>query len=224
MPHYAGRLQSWDVVNEPFWLGRDGPGTFRPGPWLTAFGDDYVERAFRRTAALDPNATLVLNEAWTECDSPVGQAVRASLLALVDRLQHAGVKLGAVGLQGHILPAEPWDGGRFGDFLHGLAERKLDIDVTELDVVDDPLRGDVARRDGEAAELTHRLLSVALKVPAVKMLIAWSLSDKYSWLPTPGSRAAKDCRMSRGPVLSTTKCGRSRWRRRSPEPSAKRAA
>ncbi len=214
VPHYAGRLQSWDVVNEPFWLGRDRPGTFRPGPWLTAFGEDYVERAFKRTAALDPSATLVLNEAWTECDSPVGRAVRASLLALIDRLQHAGVKLGAVGLQGHILPGEPWDGGRYAEFLHGLAERKLDIYITELDVVDDPLRGDVAQRDTEVAELTRRLLAVALKVPAVKMLIAWSLSDKYSWLRNPWftrrkrlSHVARPCpfddEMRRKPMAAT---------------------
>ncbi len=185
VPHYAGRLHSWDVVNEPFWLGRDRPGTFRPGPWLRAFGEKYVERAFMRTAALDPQATLVLNEAWTESAGPVALAVRASLLALVDRLQNRGVKLGAVGLQGHIMPSEPWSEAGFVEFLHALSERKLDIYVTELDVVDDPLQGEPSERDRTEAQLTHRLLSAALKIPAVKMIVAWSLSDKYSWLRDP---------------------------------------
>jgi len=185
VPHFAGRLHSWDVVNEPFWLGRDRPGTFRPGPWLRAFGEDYVERAFRRTAALDAQAKLVLNEAWTECASPVGLAVRASLLALVDRLQDRGVKIDAIGLQGHIMPSEPWDEESFAEFLHALSARKLDIYLTELDVVDDALQGGVAERDGAAADLTRRLLKLALDIPAVKMVVAWSLSDKYSWLRNP---------------------------------------
>ena len=48
--HYAGRLQSWDVVNEPFWPGHRAPGGFRLGPWYDAFGTDYIRRAFVRAA------------------------------------------------------------------------------------------------------------------------------------------------------------------------------
>lgn len=185
VPHYAGRLQSWDVVNEPFWLGRDRPGTLRPGPWTTAFGEPYIARAFRRTAALDPRARLVLNEAWSECADPVGLAVRASLLRLIDDLQHQGVKLDAIGLQGHILPNEPWEEEGFVAFLHAIAERKLDIYLTELDVEDKSLTGAVAERDLKTGELTYRLLKAALGVPAVKMVVAFSLTDKYSWFRNP---------------------------------------
>ena len=37
--YYAGRLQSWDVVNEPFWPGHGLPGGYRDGPWMEAFGE-----------------------------------------------------------------------------------------------------------------------------------------------------------------------------------------
>ena len=37
---YAGRLHSWDVVNEPFWPGHGQPGGFRNGPWFAAMGMD----------------------------------------------------------------------------------------------------------------------------------------------------------------------------------------
>ena len=47
---YSGRLQSWDVVNEPFWPGHRAPGGFRIGPWYDAFGPDYIRRAFERAA------------------------------------------------------------------------------------------------------------------------------------------------------------------------------
>ena len=35
---YAGRLHSWDVVNEPFWPLHDKPGGYRDGPWLDGDG------------------------------------------------------------------------------------------------------------------------------------------------------------------------------------------
>ena len=107
VPHFAGKLQSWDVVNEPFWLGKDKPGAFRPGAWYDALGADYVYRAFRRTAELDPQAKLVLNEAWTERADAVGLAVRRSLLTLIDRMQDRGLKLDAIGLESHLFPTLP---------------------------------------------------------------------------------------------------------------------
>src|ERR1700704_6119216 len=47
---YSGKLQSWDIVNEPFWPGHNAPGGFRIGPWYDAFGPDYIRRAFERAA------------------------------------------------------------------------------------------------------------------------------------------------------------------------------
>ena len=45
---YAGKLHSWDVVNEPFWPMDGQKGGWRNGPWFAAMGPSYVERAFRR--------------------------------------------------------------------------------------------------------------------------------------------------------------------------------
>ena len=45
---YAGRLHSWDVVNEPFWPDHGKPGAFRDGPWYAAMGQSYVLRALKR--------------------------------------------------------------------------------------------------------------------------------------------------------------------------------
>lgn len=196
--HFAGRLQSWDIVNEPFWLGGDRPGSFRPGPWLAAFGEDYIERAFRRVAALDPTTKLVLNEAWTEWNDPIGIAVRRALLALIERLQDKGVKLDAIGLQGHILPHKPWDAEAFGAFLNKIAARGLDIYITELDIDNSGFVGDIAARDREAAQRTFAFLSTALACPAVNTVICWGLADNYSWYNDPWfqkqRRAAREAR------------------------------
>ena len=181
VPHFAGRLQSWDVVNEPFWLGKDKPGTFRPGAWYDALGPDYVARAFRRTAELDPHAKLVLNEAWTERADPVGLAVRRSLLQLIDRLQDRGVKLDAIGLESHLFPNATYEASSFSDFLHAIAERHLDIYITELDVCDAPFPADVADCDAAVARWAGSYLKTALAVPTVKMVVTWGLSDRYTW-------------------------------------------
>jgi endo-1,4-beta-xylanase len=178
---YAGRLQSWDVVNEPFWPGHRAPGGFRLGPWYDAFGTDYIRRAFVRAAQTDPKTTLVLNEAQTERDDAVGLAVRSGLLKLVADLKHAGVKLDVVGLQGHLQPQYPHDPARFDDFLHQLAALGVDIYITEFDVYDGTFPDDVTARDAAVAKTAQDFLQLALRHPAVKALITWELADNYSF-------------------------------------------
>lgn len=179
--YYAGRLHSWDVVNEPFWPGHGLPGGYRDGPWMEAFGEGYVERAFRRAHAADPNVPLVLNEAMTERWDEYGAPIRSGLLGLVDRLQDAGVRLDAVGLQGHLLPAHPYDDNAFADFVAELATRKIDIYITELDVDDASFPADIASRDAAVAARYRDFLGAVLAVPAVKIVITWQLADSSSW-------------------------------------------
>jgi endo-1,4-beta-xylanase len=181
MTRYAGKLQSWDVVNEPFWPGHKAPGGFRLGPWYDAFGPDYVRRAFLRAQQADPRTKLVLNEAQTERDDAVGLAVRQGLLKLVSDLKNAGVKLDAVGLQGHLQPQYPHDPARFHDFLHTLAGYGVDIYITEFDVRDDTFSDDIKTRDAQVAEVAKSFLANTLSIPAVKMVICWELADNYSF-------------------------------------------
>ncbi|ODT07183.1 MAG: hypothetical protein ABS35_45120 [Kaistia sp. SCN 65-12] len=179
--HFAGRLPSWNVVNEPFWPGHGLPGDYRDGPWLRAFGPGYVARAFKRARAADPTARLVLNEAMAEAWTEDGARIRQGLLTLVDTLQDQGVRLDAVGLQGHLNPGLPHDDAGFADFLHQLAERKVEIWVTELDVDDTAFPDDVVARDAAVAARYRDFLTAALAVPAVTTVITWQLADPASW-------------------------------------------
>ncbi|ETR76723.1 glycoside hydrolase [Afipia sp. P52-10] len=178
---YRGQLHSWDVVNEPFWPGHKAPGGYRVGPWYDMFGPSYVQRAFKRAGSVDQRTTFVLNEAHTERDDDTGRLIREGLLRLVDELKQAGVRLQAVGLQGHLQPRYPHDPARFMDFVHALAERGVDIYITEFDVRDDTFPDDVKARDAMVAETGKKFLSQMLAVPAVKMVIAWQLADNYSF-------------------------------------------
>jgi endo-1,4-beta-xylanase len=178
---YQGKLQSWDIVNEPFWPGHRAPGGFRLGPWYDAFGPDYVRRAFERAALVDRTTKFVLNEAQTERDDELGLAVRRGLLKLVGDLKNAGVKLDVVGLQGHLQPQYPHDPARFDEFLHALAGLGVDIYITEFDVCDDIYPDDAAARDVVVARTAQQFLETTLRHPAVKALITWELADNYSF-------------------------------------------
>ena len=178
---YAGQLHSWDIVNEPFWPGHRAPGGFRLGPWYDAFGTDYVKRAFERAALADRTTKFVLNEAQTERDDELGLAVRRGLLKLVAELKDAGVRLDAVGLQGHLQPQYPHDPARFDEFLHKLADLGVDIYITEFDVCDDIFPDEPQARDAAVARAARQFLDTTLRHPAVKMVIAWELADNYSF-------------------------------------------
>ena len=182
---YAGRVHSWDVVNEPFWPDHKAPGFFRKGPWFNTLGPDYIARALRRAAAADPKTKLVINEAFTERGDGLGLEVRRRLLRLIDDLQHAGVPLHAIGLESHLQPQFASDDVGFQVFLDEISRRGLEIYLTELDVDDLGLPGDPAARDEIIADRVYAYLNHALACPAVKVLECWQLSDRYSWYADP---------------------------------------
>lgn len=182
---YAGSMQSWDVVNEPFWpLGRT-PGGFRPGPWFDAMGEGYIARAFERLARIDTTAKLVLNEAFTEQDDALGRGVRERMIPLIDRMLDRGLKLDAIGLQAHIKPQLAFDIEAILRFMEEIGKRGLKIYLSEFDIDDSGLSSDAARRDEEVAGWTTRFLGPVLKNPAVAALITWQLSDRYTWYREP---------------------------------------
>lgn len=194
---YAGRLHSWDVVNEPFWPAHGNAGGYRSGPWFSAMGKGYILRALKRARAADPSVKLVINESGPEWELVWGMSsalYRKGLLELIEEAQHDGVGIDAVGLQCHWMPDFRFDRGAFSDYLHELAARNVAIYLTEIDISDAKMQGSTAERDGEVARRYFELVSTALKVPKVEVVQTWELSDNASWLRTdevhrgPGGR------------------------------------
>lgn len=178
---FAGRMAAWDVVNEPFYPPQGETGGLRSGPWLTAMGPSYIERAFRRAAAADPTAELILNEAFTEEASELGASVRSRLVVLTDELLQAGVKLNTIGLQGHLKPEIGVAHAAYGQMLGQLAQRGVALAITELDVSDIAFAGNIEAVDQAVGAALDDFLKTAFAVPAVRTVIAWHLSDRYSW-------------------------------------------
>ena len=67
--HFAGRIHSWDVVNEAIQKG----DSLRKTVFLEKIGPGYLDVAFRAAREADRHALLTLNEFGVEYDDPDSQ-------------------------------------------------------------------------------------------------------------------------------------------------------
>lgn len=158
--HYAGRVYSWDVVNEPIY-----PLELRRKPWIDLIGPQYIDIAFQIAHAADPKARLVLNECYIEHDTPGEIERRNTLLSLATRLKKADVPITAIGIQGHLRGNTPLDKPGMNRFLKQVQDLGLEIMITELDVDDVDVPGHlidetVARKYAEFIDLVAPFVKV----------------------------------------------------------------
>ncbi len=180
---YRGKVNSWDVVNEPVdprWPS-DPDGLCRT-PWRLALGAGYVADVLRETHEADPTARLLINDDDLEYDLPDREAKRSAYLRLIERWLRAGVPIQGFGLEAHLKPWLPLADTAYRRFLHNLAGFGLKLYITELDVCDRTLPADIPLRDRIIANVAERYLRVALDEPAICCVIAWGLSDRYTYM------------------------------------------
>lgn len=89
---YDVKVYSWDVVNEA--LNEDG--TLRNSIFLQKLGPDYIVEAFRLAQKASPHSKLYYNDYNIEQPKK-----RAGAVALIKKIQAAGVRIDGVGIQGH---------------------------------------------------------------------------------------------------------------------------
>jgi endo-1,4-beta-xylanase len=178
---YAGRIDEWDVVNEPIDSEtRDG---LRATTFYRAFGPSYIERALNEARVHAPDARLAINDYGFDYANPVDAARRVALLRVVRKLKQSGVPLDVVGIQAHLdLAKGPIDAPAVRDFIRAIADLGLDVTISELDVKEADTSAPLDVRDARVADHTQRYLDVVLSEPAVRGVITWGLSDRYSWL------------------------------------------
>jgi len=182
--HFAGQLQSWDVVNEAI-LPKDGqPGGLRKSFWYDQIGPDYIDLAFRTARAADPHAKLTYNDYGVEYDNDDSAERRRLILELLRGMQKRGVPLDAVGIQSHVKAAQPYIFGKgLADYIEAIRQMGLEVYLTEMDVNEDDIATDVpVKRDAIIAQTYTEYLRVALANPAVKLVLTWDLSDRFTWL------------------------------------------
>jgi endo-1,4-beta-xylanase len=180
MQHYAGRIDSWDVVNEPVvpWSQRaDG---LYPGIWINLIGPDYIDFAFQAAAAADPKALRVLNCYQVEQDTPDHEKNRQNVLALLKRLISRQVPIQAVGIESHLDASVPLGGARLAEFLTDIRQLGLQVLITELDINDTAIPNET--RDVTVAKTYHDYLKLVSAAVTPNSIIFWTVSDKFDWM------------------------------------------
>jgi len=180
--HFAGRIHSWDVVNEP--LNPNRSDGLRDSLFYKLLGPAYLDLAFSAARQADPKALLTLNEFDLEYDFDYNETNRRTLIALIDGMKQRGTPIDAVGIQSHLSlkHREHFSQEVMAGFLKELADRGIAVMVTELDVVDKTAPGDIAARDAEVASMYKEYLDVILASPATKAIVTWGIVDTDSWI------------------------------------------
>jgi endo-1,4-beta-xylanase len=184
MSRYRGAIPSWDVVNEPLVDWPKDATSLRPSIWTRQLGPDYLPIALRTAALADPDTQLVLNEYDVEYEGARFAARRKALVELLRSLRDRGVPLHAIGLQAHLFAGRALDIDGLQAMLAEIKALELDVLVTELDVIDYELPGDVSERDSQVGAFAARFLGAVCDVVRPKAILTWGLSDRYTWVPT----------------------------------------
>ncbi|NJM73679.1 MAG: endo-1,4-beta-xylanase [Scytonema sp. RU_4_4] len=179
---YAGRIHSWDVVNEAIEPKHGRSDGLQNTPWLKFLGPDYIDLAFRTARDADPKALLVYNGDKFDHDTPDDEARRIATLKLLETLKSKGTPVQALGMQAHLFGDKPLNQDKLRAFLSDVASLGLKILITELDVADNELPRDIDVRDRIVASVYEDYLSVVLDEPAVIAVITWGFSDRDTWL------------------------------------------
>lgn len=179
--HYAGKVHSWDVVNEAINIHDGYANYWQKSPWLEFLGPDYIELAYQVAAQTDPKALLVYNDFGIEYDDADSDKKRAAILKLLERLKSKVIPLHAFGIQAHLSGHRSDGYKKLRKFLSDVASLGLQIMITELDVIDEELPSDITIRDRIVARVYEDFLSVVLDEPAVKTIVTWALSDAYTY-------------------------------------------
>ncbi|MFB8789632.1 MAG: endo-1,4-beta-xylanase [Potamolinea sp.] len=184
--HYAGKVHSWDVVNEVVDPSHGRADGLAKTPWLEFIGPDYIDLAFRVAREADPKAMLVLNDAGFEYDTREDEgkreARRVYMLKLLERLKSKGTPVQALGIQAHLEGITTgFNPKKLTNFLRDVASLGLKIQITELDVIDQKLPLDINVRDRIVAGVYEDYLSLVLSEPAVIAVLTWGLSDRSTW-------------------------------------------
>ena len=198
---YKGRIKGWDVVNEA--ILEDG--SYRDSPFYRILGEEFIPLAFQYAHEADPDAQLYYNDYGMD---HVGR--RDAVVKLVNDLKSRGLRIDAVGMQGHMGMDNP-DFNAFETSLESFAATGCKVMVTEWDMSALPTVHEGANvadtvafkldlnpyPDGLPEDISiewndrmYNMLQLLLRhSDVVSRVCVWGLCDAESWRndwPVPG--------------------------------------
>lgn len=122
--HYKGRIKGWDVLNEAI----ESDGSWRKSPFYEILGEEYIPLIFQYAHEADPEAELYYNDYGMD-----GKAKRDKVVELVKMLKDRGLRIDAVGMQGHMGMDYP-SVSEFEASILAFAATGVKVMVTEWDM------------------------------------------------------------------------------------------
>ena len=179
MRRYQGRVDSWDVVNEPVvsW-SRRSDGLY-PGAWLDLLGPEYIDIAFHAAALADPKPLRILNIYDVEQATPEDELTRTRTLTLLKQLVARGVPIQAVGLESHLDASRPLGQASFLEFIKEIRTLGLEVLITELDVLESRATGNSMDWDQTVAKYYGDYIDQMLSAAHPRSVIFWSIQDGW---------------------------------------------
>lgn len=191
---YKGRILGWDVVNEA--IMEDG--SYRKSKFYEILGEEFIPLAFQYAHEADSDAELYYND--YNMHEP---GKRATVVKLVNDLKKRGLRIDAVGMQGHIGMDYP-DLSEFEASMEAYAATGAKVMITEFDMSALPTisrSANVADRvdfekktlnpypdglpDSVSLEWNARMetfMNLFIKhADYVTRVTAWGVSDRDSW-------------------------------------------
>jgi len=184
---YRGVIASYDVVNEA--IDHDTNGLMQTS-LSRAMGsaEAVLDLAFHTAREQLPQGELVYNDymSW----EPDHRAHCADVLRLLEGFRKRNVPVDALGIQSHIevysIDAAsglgPYDEAGWRRFLDEVVGMGYKLLITEFDVKDKALPGDIALRDAKVAEYAKRYLDLMLEYDQLGDVLAWGMVDRFNWL------------------------------------------
>jgi endo-1,4-beta-xylanase len=184
---YRGLITSYDVVNEA--IDHDTNGLMETS-MSRAMGspEAVLDLAFHTAREQLPHAELVYNDymSW----EPAHAAHCDDVLRLLEGFRRRNVPVDALGIQSHIemFSIDPATGvglyreAEWRRFLDEAVAMGYKLLITEFDVKDKALPGDIATRDAKVADYTRRYFDVMLDYSELGDVLAWGMVDRFSWL------------------------------------------
>ncbi len=138
---YKGKIGGWDVLNEAI---DDQQGDLRKTKWLEILGEDFAAKAFEYAHKADPKAELYYNDY-----SLYRPEKREGVIKLVKSLQAKGIKVDAIGMQGHYGLTRP-SIEQVEASIVAFSKLGVHVNFTELDI--DVLPNPSRRQGADIAE------------------------------------------------------------------------
>ena len=171
--HGGDTYYAWEVVNEPL--------TTANAPWGEALGrEEYIVKAFRYAREANPNALLVLNQAFGQAGVDKDEVDR--FFSLVKRVKSAGTDIDIAGIEMHLDAQQlrPTYLEEFQYFLKRAREAGVKSEITEMDVYQGRDRGPDAMT--RQKQIYHDVVSTCLQEASCVGFYTWGVSDATSWL------------------------------------------